>query len=102
MVYAANLYLVYAQYFALFTVLGGATPGMLLRGLRVVSFDGTTPTPRQMFWRSFGYVLSGGTVMLGFLWALWDEDHLTWQDRISQTYLTLAERLGPSDSLERL
>jgi hypothetical protein len=28
--------------------------------------------------------------MLGFLWSLWDEDHLTWQDRISQTYLTQA------------
>ena len=86
----AALGMFYAQYFTLFTVFGGSTPGMMLRGLRVVTFDGDTPTPRQMLWRSFGYLISAGTFMLGFFWALWDEDHLCWQDRISQTYLTPA------------
>jgi uncharacterized RDD family membrane protein YckC len=86
----ATLIIFYAQYFTLFTVLGGSTPGMMLRKLRVVSFDGSDPTPRQLLWRSFGYLISGGTALLGFLWAVWDEDHLTWQDRISQTYLTPA------------
>jgi len=95
---AATLVLFYAQYFALFTVFGGSTLGMLLCGLRVVSFDGSAPTSRQLLWRSFGYLVSGGTVLLGFLWALWDEDHLTWQDRISQTYLTPAARLSESES----
>ncbi len=87
----ATLALFYAQYFALFTVFGGSTPGMMVRGLRVVSFDGTIPTSRQMVLRSFGYLISAGTCFLGFLWALWDEDHLCWQDRISQTYLTPIE-----------
>jgi uncharacterized RDD family membrane protein YckC len=32
--------------------------------------------------------------MLGFLWAAWDEDGLTWHDRISQTYITYAELEG--------
>ncbi len=94
---AATLALFYAQYFALFTVFGGETPGMLLRRLRVVSFDGGEPTSRQLFWRGFGYLISGGTALLGFLWALWDEDHLTWQDRISQTYLTVVR---PEESPE--
>jgi uncharacterized RDD family membrane protein YckC len=89
----ATLALFYAQYFALFTVFGGSTPGMMLRGLRVVSFDGGTPTSRQMVWRSFGYVVSAGMCFLGFLWALWDDDHLCWQDRISQTYLTPVEEI---------
>jgi uncharacterized RDD family membrane protein YckC len=87
----ATFALFYAQYFALFTIFGGSTPGMMLRGLRVISFDGSIPTSRQMAWRSFGYFVSAGTCFLGFLWALWDEDHLSWQDRISQTYLTSAE-----------
>ena len=87
----ATLVLFYAQYFALFTIFGGSTPGMMVRGLRVVSFDGNAPTSRQMAWRSFGYLISAGTCFLGFLWALWDEDHLSWQDRISQTYLTPVE-----------
>jgi len=90
----ATLVLFYAQYFALFTIFGGSTPGMMIRGLRVVSFDGSVPTSRQMAWRSFGYLISAGTCFLGFLWALWDEDHLCWQDRISQTYLTPIEGFG--------
>jgi len=94
----ATLVLFYAQYFALFTVFGGSTPGMMLRRLRVLSFDGSMPTSRQMVWRSFGYLASAGTCFLGFLWALWDEDHLCWQDRISRTYLTPIEDLAARDS----
>jgi uncharacterized RDD family membrane protein YckC len=89
----ATLALFYAQYFALFTIFGGCTPGMMLCRLRVMSFDGGVPTSRQMVWRSFGYVVSAGTCFLGFLWALWDEDQLCWQDRISRTYLTPIEEL---------
>ena len=91
----ATLALFYAQYFALFTVFGGSTPGMMVRRLRVVSFDGGIPTSRQMAWRSFGYLISAGTCFLGFLWAVWDEDRLSWQDRISQTYITSAEGNPP-------
>jgi uncharacterized RDD family membrane protein YckC len=89
-VYAVTFFIFYALYFGLFTALGGTTPGMYFRGLAVVGFDGEAPQARQLLWRSFGYALSAGTLMLGFVWALWDEDHLTWQDRISQTYITPA------------
>jgi len=82
--------IVYLQYFALFTIFGGTTPGMMLRGLHVVDFSGDMPTPRQMLWRSVGYMLSAGTMFMGFLWAMWDEDGLTWHDRLSQTYLAPA------------
>ena len=85
LVTVATLGLLYAQYVALFTYFAGATPGMMLRGLRVVSLDGLQPSQRQLLWRSFGYLVSAGTMMLGFLWALWDEDQLSWHDRISQT-----------------
>jgi uncharacterized RDD family membrane protein YckC len=88
-IFAATLFFFYGAYFALFTALGGATPGMYFRGLSAVNFDGTPAAPRALAWRSFGYLVSGATV-IGFLWALWDEDHLTWHDRISQTYLTPA------------
>ena len=84
----ATLALFYSQYFALFTVFGGSTPGMMVQGLRVVGFSGETPTSRQMVMRSLGYLISAGACFLGFLWALWDEDALCWQDRLSHTYLT--------------
>jgi uncharacterized RDD family membrane protein YckC len=89
--------IVYLQYFALFTVFGGTTPGMMLRGLQVVSFSGESPTPRQMLWRSVGYMLSAGTFFMGFLWAMWDEDALTWHDRLSQTYLCPARTFADID-----
>jgi len=87
-VYAATFAVVYLQYFALFTIFGGTTPGMMFRGLQVASFSGAPPTPRQYLWRSLGYVLSAAAVFAGFAWSWWDEDHLTWHDRISRTYLS--------------
>jgi len=86
------LAIVYAQYFTLFTIFGGTTPGMMMRGLQVASFSGEPPTPRQMLLRSVGYLLSG-TFFLGFLWALWDADELTWHDHLSRTYLTAEQTL---------
>ena len=83
--------LLYTQYFTLFTMMGGATPGMMLAGLRLVSFDGSAPEPRQLMRRSAGYLLSGGMALMGFLWSFWDEDHLSWHDHISQTYITPIE-----------
>ena len=99
-VYATTFFLLYAQYFFLFTTFAGATPGMQLKGMTIVRLDGTLPETRQLLWRSFGYVLSGATLMLGFLWALWDEDHFTWQDRISQTYITAATPVVNPDAFE--
>ncbi len=90
-VYTTTFAIVYLQYFSLFTIFGGTTPGMMMRGLQVVSFSGEPPTPRQMLLRSTGYLLSAGTVFLGFLWAMWDEDELTWHDRLSRTHLSAAQ-----------
>jgi uncharacterized RDD family membrane protein YckC len=88
---------VYLQYFGLFTVFGGTTPGMMIRGLQVASFSGDVPTPRQYLLRATGYVLSAGTLFLGFLWAMWDEDALTWHDRLSRTYLAIPDPLLDAD-----
>lgn len=97
-VYASTFAMFYLQYFALFTIFGGTTPGMMLRGLRVVSFSGEPPAPRQTLLRSAGYLLSAGTFFLGFLWAMWDEDALTWHDRVSQTYLSSAETIADMEA----
>jgi uncharacterized RDD family membrane protein YckC len=88
LVYVATFAVVYLQYFALFTIFGGTTPGMMFRGLQVASFSGAPPTQRQYLLRSIGYVLSATAVFAGFAWSWWDEDHLTWHDRISRTYLS--------------
>jgi uncharacterized RDD family membrane protein YckC len=87
-VYTTTFAIVYLQYFTLFTVFGGTTPGMMSRGLQVASFNGAPPSPRQLLLRSLGYLLSASACFTGFLWAWWDEDALTWHDRISRTYLS--------------
>ena len=97
-VYLGALSVVYFQYFALFTVFGATTPGMMFRGLQVMSFSGEPPTPRQLLLRSVGYMLSAGTCLIGFLWALWDEDQLTWHDRLSKTYLSSAQTYAEVES----
>ncbi len=85
--------IVYLQYFSLFSIFGGTTPGMMMRGLQVVSFSGEAPTSRQMLLRSVGYLLSAGAFFLGFLWVIWDSDELTWHDRLSRTYLSVEQTL---------
>jgi uncharacterized RDD family membrane protein YckC/ribosomal protein L40E len=87
-VLGATLGLFYAQYFTLFTFFGGATPGMMWRGLHLTRFDGGEILVSDRIWRTFGYFVSAATLMLGFMWALWDEDRLCWHDRISHTHLT--------------
>ncbi len=99
-VYLTAFFLFYGLYFSLFTTCAEATPGMQLLCLTAVRLDGTVPDTRQLLWRSFGYLLAGATFMLGFVWALWDEDHFTWQDRISQTYITGAMPLIQPDAFE--
>jgi uncharacterized RDD family membrane protein YckC len=92
------LAVVYFQYFALFTIFGGTTPGMMLRNLQVMSFTGDEPTPKQMLLRSAGYMLSAAPCLMGFLWAVWDEDGLTWHDRFSKTYLSAAQTYAEIES----
>jgi uncharacterized RDD family membrane protein YckC len=93
MVYLTVAYLFFAIYFSIFTVFAGATPGMQLMELTVVRLDGSLPDTRQLIWRTFGYLISAATLMLGFAWAVWDDDRFTWQDRMSQTYITAAAPL---------
>ncbi len=99
-VFAATFVLLYSLYFSIFTFFGGATPGMQLRGLYVVRLDGRLADTRQLLWRSFAYLISAGALMMGFLWALWDDDRFTWHDRMSHTYVTEALPLDLADAIE--
>lgn len=97
-VYLAAVSVMYFQYFALFTIFGATTPGMMFRGLQVMSFSGEAPTPRQLLLRSASYMLSAATFFVGFFWAVWDEDQLTWHDRLSKTYLSSAQTYAEVES----
>jgi len=77
-------------YHYLFLVLCGATPGMNRQGLRLVNFDGRPASLEQRRHRALTVTFSAAPLLVGFLWAIVDEETLTWHDRISETCLTAA------------
>lgn len=84
------------SYFFLFTVLHTRTPGMGYMGLAIVRFDGEVLSFRDVALRIFGYCISMGCFGLGFLWACFDSERLTWHDRISKT--VVIESIDPTDN----
>ena len=75
-------------YHSLFLVIRGETPGMRFAGLQLVDFDGRRTTESQLHMRVLGAFFSVLPAGLGLLWALVDEESLTWQDHISHTFPT--------------
>ena len=66
----------------------GDTPGMRFAGLRLVDFDGRRPDREQRGMRQVAGLLSLLAAGLGLVWALVDEESLTWHDHISKTFPT--------------
>ena len=78
-------------YGLLFAITGTVTPGMRWAHLRLITFDGFPLDGRNRALRLAGTwisVLSGG---IGLLWALLDEENLTWHDHISKSFPALRE-----------
>lgn len=76
-----------AAYKLLFFTLARATPGMKYARLALCTFEGGTPTRAQRYARLAALLLSILPMGLGFAWAIFDDQNLTWHDRISRTYL---------------
>jgi len=80
--------ILWVLYHMLWCLADGDTPGMRFAGLRVVNFDGRVPDRDQRGVRQAAYVLSVLSAGVGLLWALVDEENLTWHDHISKTFPT--------------
>jgi uncharacterized RDD family membrane protein YckC len=75
-------------YRTLWCLANGDTPGMRFAGLRLVDFDGRRPDREQRGIRQVASLLSLLSAGLGLVWALVDEESLTWHDHISKTFPT--------------
>jgi uncharacterized RDD family membrane protein YckC len=84
---AVTLTLLFLLYHAFFFTLAAATPGMKWARVALSTFAGERPTRRQRLGRVWALGLSLLPVGLGAAWAIFDEEHLTWHDRLSGTYL---------------
>ena len=87
MMAVVGLVLTLLLYHALFFTLAMSTPGMKYAGIGLCTFDNASPTRTGLRKRLGAMVLSLLPMGLGIVWAVFDEDHLSWHDRISQTYL---------------
>jgi uncharacterized RDD family membrane protein YckC len=87
LMFGAALLLMAFTYGLFWTIAGTESAGMRWTRLRLTTFDGFPPEPRQRVLRLAGSCLSCCTV-LGLLWSLADEESLTWQDHISRTFPT--------------
>jgi len=76
-----------ALYHGMFYAFAKGTPGMRYANISLCTFDGRKPTRTQRFGRLGALLLSVLPLGLGVVWAIFDEDHLSWHDRLSQTYL---------------
>lgn len=76
-----------ALYHWLFLMLSRATPGMRYACISLCTFDDEIPSREQLRNRLGAMMLSLLPVGLGVGWAIFDDDHLTWHDRLSRTYL---------------
>ncbi|MDA8382774.1 MAG: RDD family protein, partial [Betaproteobacteria bacterium] len=83
----AALFVMGLLYNALFLALGKATPGMMYAHISLCTFDDECPSRAQMRARLSAMLLSLLPVGLGMMWAVFDDDHLCWHDRLSRTYL---------------
>jgi uncharacterized RDD family membrane protein YckC len=91
LVYLAGVASVALLYRVLFCMGNGDTPGTRWAGLRVLNFDGRRPTRQQRFYRLAGGIISVIASGLGVIWALFDEEKLTWHDHMSKTFPAVAD-----------
>jgi uncharacterized RDD family membrane protein YckC len=74
-------------YHMCFMTIARATPGMRYAGIELNTFSGYTTSRWQRCTRLLAFLLSVLPLGLGVVWALFDDGHLTWHDRLSKTYL---------------
>lgn len=79
-----------ALYEWFFLTFAKVTPGMRYAQLALCTFDEELPTREQVNGRLKAMLISVLPVGLGMLWSIFDEDQMSWHDRLSKTYLRLS------------
>jgi uncharacterized RDD family membrane protein YckC len=72
-----------------FHFLGGRTIGKMVTGTRVITTAGKPVSLFRALWRTACYVVTGVSLMIGFLWILVDERGQSLHDKLAGTYVIL-------------
>lgn len=87
--FAALFVIVAALYKSFWILCDAESPGARWARLRVLTFDGEKPAKGDRFRRMAWWMFGGAAIGIGHLWALTDEEHLTWHDLLSKTFVTI-------------
>jgi len=85
LLYRFVLALVVFVFFVVFWSRSGRTLGMQSWRLQLETENGEIPSTTTASLRFFAAIISLLPCGLGYLWQLWDAEHLTWHDRLSKT-----------------
>jgi uncharacterized RDD family membrane protein YckC len=83
-----------AGYLALFTALGGQTPGKRLLGLSVIDRRGGSPGLLRSGSRSVFALVSGTLMLMGFFLVLVDRRRQALHDKLSGTFVVMTPERG--------
>jgi uncharacterized RDD family membrane protein YckC len=87
-IYATAAAVIMLFYRVLFCIANRDTPGIEWTGLQVLDFDGRSPSRRQRWLRLLGGFVGSIAAGIGLIWAIFDEERLTWHDYMSKTFPT--------------
>jgi len=86
--YGLSLALIGVLYRLLVCLLSDRSPGLRIEGLRCLCLDGRPAGVGRRLKRDAAVLLSLMTGGFGFVWALFDADHFTFHDHISETFIS--------------
>ncbi|MCJ8339835.1 MAG: RDD family protein [Pseudomonadales bacterium] len=83
--FQSTLFISIFTFFGFFWTRSGQTIGMMAWRVRVQSKEGNSISWTQALIRFFVAILSTGCLGAGYLWMLFNDEKLTWQDMLSNS-----------------
>ncbi|MDA8233586.1 MAG: RDD family protein [Clostridia bacterium] len=75
------------NYYTLFWVFGGQTPGKRLLRTKVVKYDGSGLSYKDAFIRYWVWMIGVAMLGIGYFWIAWEKDKRGWNDLAASTYV---------------
>lgn len=79
------------NYYTLFWLFGGQTPGKRLMKTRLIKVDGSNFTYKDAFIRYWTWMIGVALLGIGYFWIAWHKDKQGWNDIMAKTYVIMLE-----------
>jgi uncharacterized RDD family membrane protein YckC len=83
-------FIIGAAYFIVLISQWGTTVGGRIVSIKVVDTNGGQPSWGTAAIRWVISIVSAAVFFIGYLWAFWDRNKQTWQDKVANTYVVKA------------